>query len=220
MAKILIVEDDADLRRLIVTALKQEHVVETADNGSQASELLRFYSYDLVILDWSLPDKDGVDICREFRQRGGRVPVLMLTAKKEIEEKEEGLDSGADDYLTKPFVMRELRARLAALLRRSPHNKRIITYDDLSLDIERLVLTLSGEEVKLLRREVQVLEALMGSKEHFLSTSALLEKVWGDENASASGLISCIKRLRSKVDKEGQPSFIETVPKLGYRLRQ
>src|SRR5277367_1275431 len=119
MAKILVVEDDANLSALIRNLLTVErHVVELATDGDDAIGMLKVFKYDLVVLDWKLPGKNGNAVCQEFRSRGGATPILMLTAKSSIEEKEAGLDSGADDYLTKPFDPRELMARIRALLRR------------------------------------------------------------------------------------------------------
>ncbi len=218
MAKILVVDDDETLLSMVTTALKNEHSVESTESGVQAAELLRFYTYDVVILDWNLPDRDGIDVLCEYRDRGGSIAVLLLTGKQDTDDKEKGLDCGADDYLTKPFEMRELKARLNALLRRSPVKKRATEYGDLSLDLEKLVLTIGQRQVQLLRREVQVLDLIIRARGEYLTTATLLEEVWGAANSSPGGLISCIKRLRDKVDLPGRESFIETTPRLGYRL--
>lgn len=218
MAKILVVDDDPFIVQLIVTSLASEHALETACDGAMASELLRFYKFDLAIIDWELPGKDGLQICSEYRLTGGKMPILLLTCKTDIEEKEAGLDAGADDYMTKPFELRELKARLIALLRRSPFETTIRKFGELVLDMESCTLRNADREIRLLRKEAEVLEMLMNNGGEYLSTERILAQVWGDASVSAGALVSCIKRLRKKIDNEGERSFIETAPRLGYRL--
>jgi DNA-binding response OmpR family regulator len=221
MAKILLVEDDALAAELLVDFLEQErYSVEHADTVTAAKALLKVYGYDLLVLDWELPDGTGIDILKTFRNDGGRTPVIMLTGKKATNDKETGLDSGADDYLTKPFEMRELSARLRALLRRNPVVRdNVLTCSYLSLDPTTAVASRDGESLKLLPTEYALLEFLMRNQGHVFSTDALLENVWKAEaEATSNGVRTYITRLRQKIDKENEPSLLKTVHGLGYKL--
>jgi DNA-binding response OmpR family regulator len=222
MAKILLVEDDSDLTVIIEDALTlQKHMVEVASTGPDGRERLLFYEYDLVILDWELPGGlSGVDICKEYRSRGGLTPVIMLTGKDAVREKEAGLDAGADDYLTKPFEMRELQARLRALLRRpTGYADNDLTVGDFLLQPSVFRLTRKGEEIRLLPKEFALLEFFMRHKGQSFSAEAILNRVWpSDSDATPESFRTCLKRLRQKVDIDGQPSLIEHVHGLGYRI--
>ena len=221
MAKVLLVEDDALAAELLVDFLEHErYSVEHADTASGAKALLKVYGYDLIVLDWELPDGTGVDILKTFRAAGGSCPVLMLTGKKSTADKEIGLDSGADDYLTKPFEMRELSARLRALLRRNPIVKdNLLTCGYLSLDTTRATASRDGEILKLLPTEYALLEFLLRNQGRVFSTDVLLENVWkADSEATANGVRTYITRLRQKIDKDNQPSLLKTVHGLGYKL--
>jgi DNA-binding response OmpR family regulator len=221
MAKILIVEDDRLTCSMIRDWLEYEHyTVEEAHSGQEALELLKAYSYDVVILDWELPEVTGIDILRQYRSQGGKIPVLLLTGKREIAEKEEGLDAGADDYLTKPFDIKELSARVRALLRRSPNlSPMVITHGNVTLELAACRVTRKGEEVKLLPTEYALLEFFMRHPNQVFSTETLLNKVWkSDSEATALAVRTYITRLRKKLDVEGQPSIISTVYGLGYKL--
>lgn len=221
MAKILIVEDDLDLRAIVEDWLKHEHhVVECASRGNEAVELLNIYPYDLIILDWELPELNGIQILRQFRNRGGRTPVLMLTGKGALDEKETGLDSGADDYLTKPFHMKELSARIRALLRRPAEpGETLITVGDLSLNPTTFAVTRGGAQIKLLPKEFALLEFLMRHPDQVFSAEALLDRVWrSDSDAAPETVRTCIKRLRKKLDSESEESLIQTLHGIGYKL--
>ena len=221
MAKILLVEDDALAAELLVDFLEHErYSVEHADTATQAKALLKVYGYDLLVLDWELPDGTGIDILKTFRNAGGRTPVIMLTGKKATDDKETGLDSGADDYLTKPFDMRELSARLRALLRRNPVvQDNLLTSGYLSLDTASAVASRDGENLKLLPTEYALLEFLMRNQGRVFSTDALLENVWKAESeATSNGVRTYITRLRAKIDKDNEPSLLKTVHGLGYKL--
>ncbi len=221
MSKILIVEDDETLSRMVSDWLTSEHHhVEVSNNGTDGLEKLQYFQYDLIILDLQLPGMGGISILREFRNMGKQTPVLILTGKDRIEDKEVGLDTGADDYLTKPFHMKELSARLRALLRR-PRNYvgDTLTAGPLALNSGAHSVTVGGEEVSLLPKEFALLELLMRHPEQVFSADALLNRVWASESESTiDALTTCIKRLRKKIDREGQPSFIKTVHKVGYKL--
>jgi two-component system OmpR family response regulator len=222
MAKILLVEDDVDLTVMVETWLSSEsHTVEVVHNGQEGLERLRVSDYDVVVLDWELPGMAGVDVLKHFRNEQGRTPVLMLTGKRSVDDKEIGLDLGADDYLTKPFHVKELSARIRALLRRTgPSKSNILKVGDLVLDPSRHKLTKGGVEVQLLPREFALLEFLMRHPEDVFSGEALLQRVWHSESdATIEAIRTCIKRLRQKLDQDDDSSIIETIARIGYRLK-
>lgn len=219
MAKILIVEDDRQLSATIVDWLTtQGHVPEPVYKGTDGLERLKFYKYDVVVLDWELPGLSGPDLCRQYRDAGGQTPILMLTGKKEVEEKETGLDSGADDYLTKPFHMKELSARLRALLRRSPAvSQSVLSAGDLTLNPTSRQVLLNGQEVNLQPREFALLEFLMRHPNQPFSAEAILDRVWLSESDVAPDTVRLhIMKLRNKIDVEGNPSMIRTLHRVGY----
>lgn len=221
MAKIVVVEDDRDLVTLIKGILSIErHTVESVHNGHEAVTVLQMYPYDLVILDWMLPGKAGTEICQEYRARGGTAPILMLTAKSTIEDKETGLDSGADDYLTKPFHPKELTARVRALLRRPQAvvNK-TLKIGDVEVDSNQVKVMKSGKEIHLLPKEFALLELFLRYPTQVFSAEALLDRVWAsDSSASLDTVRTYIKTLRKKIDPEGKVSYIRTVHGIGYSL--
>ena len=219
MAKILIVEDNEDLANTVRTFLMFEHhTVEHIVDGQDASDHLRTFQYDLIVLDWTLPRLTGLDILRRFRQLGGTTPVLMLTGHDTITEKEAGLDSGADDYLTKPFHMKELGARVRALLRRpTAVNANVLEAGKLTIDTAKYRVTVNGEPMTLVPREFQLLEFFMRHPNQVFSPEALLNRVWpSDSEATTEALRTALKRLRKKVDPEG--SLLRTVHGVGYIL--
>ncbi len=222
MAKILLIEDDVDLAVMIVEWLSFEHhSVEVVHNGREGMERLRLCQYDTIILDWSLPEMSGIDILRSYRAEKGIAPIIMLTGKGGIADKESGLDSGADDYLTKPFNMKELSARLRAMLRRSSGSQtNILTVGELSIDPGKYKLTKSGKQIQLLPREFALLEFLMRHPDEVFSGEALLQRVWHSESdATSEAIRTCIKRLRQKIDSSEDDSVIQTIPRVGYKLR-
>ncbi|MBN8660682.1 MAG: response regulator transcription factor [Candidatus Melainabacteria bacterium] len=222
MAKILIVEDDVQLAELVMRWLGREgHLVEHVKNGGDALQRLRFDPYDLIVLDWNLPEVEGIDILKTFRRNGGTTPVLMLTGKKAIEEKLEGLGQGADDYLTKPFDGRELTARIAVLLRRPtvllPID--VLKVGDIELDAKAHKVTRGGSLVSLLPKEFALLEFFMRNAGQYFPAEKLLAHVWPSESDSTvEALTSCIKRLRQKIDYSGSESVIKNVRGAGYGL--
>ncbi len=221
MAKVLVVEDDVALAKMIADWLAIEHhKAELVHDGADASDRLKVYNYDLIVLDWELPGCKGVDILKEFRARGGLTPVLMLTGRGTIDDKEQGFDSGADDYLTKPFHAKELTARLRALLRRPEgYLGDALTAGDISLEHANFRVTRAGEEIRLLPKEFALLEFLMRNQNRVFAPEALLNRVWVTESeATVDALTTCIKRLRKKIDVEGKPSIIRTVHGVGYKL--
>ncbi|HNB25081.1 MAG TPA: response regulator transcription factor, partial [Candidatus Melainabacteria bacterium] len=214
MAKVLLVEDDEDLAVTISDMLNDErYTVDTVHNGLDAMEILKNQSYEVVILDWDLPGKSGISILREYRSAGGGTPVIMLTGKSEIEQKEQGLDSGADDYLTKPFHLKELAARVRSLLRRpTMTNSGALTWGPLVLDPAKFELTRDGEQLRLLPRDFALLEFLMRHPTKIFSAQALLDGVWNyDSDATPEGLRVAIRRIRKVIDKSDnlETSMIE-----------
>lgn len=220
MAKILLVEDDPEVCEVVADWLVDEHyTVDVVNNGAEAVERLRFDKYDVLIFDWQLPDLTGIEICKKFRSKGGNTPVLMLTGKSEIVDKETGLDAGADDYLTKPFHPRELSARVRALLRRSGDLKQnVLTCGDLELDPQGFKVTKGGKEVALLPKEFALLEFFLRHPNQVFSPEALLDRVWSAESEASPDTIRVhITKLRGKIDNEGQPSMIKTIHRQGYK---
>lgn len=223
MAKIILIEDDPDIVANVTDWLQdaENHLVEVAQDGREALDHLRFYNYDLIILDWDLPQITGLEICHDFRKRGGNTPILFLTGKRELINKEAGFDAGADDYLTKPFSVRELAARVRALLRRPPSVMkggslicRHVVMDPLAARV-----TKDGAEVALNAKEYALLEFLLRHPGQLFSAEALLDRVWAsDSDATTEAITTTVKRLRKKLDKDGEPSMITTVHGLGYRL--
>jgi len=219
MSKVLIIEDDEALADAVKEWLTDEnHTVDIIGSGTEAVEHLRFYSYDFLIIDWGLPGMSGVDVLRKFRAAGGITPAIMLTGKRELDEKEEGLDAGADDYLTKPFHPRELSARMRAVLRRPRDiGSDVLKFGDLVLDAKAGRVYKAGNEVSLQPREFSLLEFLMRHPHETFSSEALLDRVWSAESeASPDAVRVIVTRLRNKIDTEGQESFIRTAHRVGY----
>jgi DNA-binding response OmpR family regulator len=223
MPKVLLADDNVELSEMVARYLKFEHyTVEVVDNGDSALELLSTCDFDLAILDWEMPGKSGVEVCQSHRQRGGTTPILMLTGKNEIDDKLFGLDSGADDYLTKPFHVQELIARLRALLRRSPLTASpIFKLGNLSLDSESYRVLVDAKDLKLIPKEFGILETLLKKSGKVFSTDELLNKVWvANEVASAESVRTHIKNLRQKLSKAGCNVEVETLHGIGYKVTE
>lgn len=224
MAKILLVEDDKDLSLTVRKWLEaQNYAVDTAFDGTEGYEYLKRGRYEVIVLDWQLPGMTGVELARKFRGEGGATPILMLTGKGKVEDKEEGLDAGADDYLTKPFNMRELTARIRALLRRSPTPAgQSLKVGQIELDPQKRLLKKNGVSVHVVPKDFAVLEFLMRYPGEVFSAEALLQRVWSfDSEASTDAVRTSVKRLRKALDDgaDEKNSCIENVRTLGYRLR-
>jgi two-component system, OmpR family, response regulator len=221
MSKILVVDDDATTALTVKEWLALEHhTVDVAFTGNQALDYLNAFGYDLLILDRNLPGPSGVDICRQHKLKS-RSPVLMLTGMSSIEQKVEGLEAGADDYLTKPFDMRELNARVKALLRRSNETSemRKMTIRDVTIDISSRVVKRGEREITLSPREYEVLEFFFRNTNQVVSPDALLKRVWhSDDSASPHAVYSCLNRLRKNLNPEDKEYLIKTVHGVGYRL--
>jgi DNA-binding response OmpR family regulator len=222
MAKILLVDDDIELTVVIAGWLASEnHLVEVVHDGSEALDRLRACQYDVILLDWTLPEMEGIEVLKTYRDEGGSTPVIMLTGKRAVVEKTEGLDTGADDYLTKPFHMDELAARIRSILRRATKaTTNILKCGDLELDPVKHTVKKAGESIQLLPREFALLEFFMRHPGDVFSSEALLQRVWhSDSEATAEAIRTCIKRVRQKLDKDDEESLIETIARIGYRLR-
>lgn len=221
MAKILLVEDDLDLGERISQWLKsQHHTVELIDDGQKACDYLAQLKYDCVVLDWGLPSRTGIEVLREFRNAGGITPVLLLTGKGAISEKEQGLDAGADDYLTKPFDIKELSARVRALLRRVPQfTTDSITVGVVELNVGAHKISVCGKETAFAPREFAMLEFLMKHANQVVTTETLLERVWSsDSTASSETIYTCVRAVRKKLKEAGADNFIRTVHGIGYKI--
>ncbi len=221
MAKILIVEDDLMVAHMVLDWVRSEHHTgEVVHNGTDGRDRLTFYAYDLAILDWQLPGITGIEICRQYRQEGGSIPILMLTGQNTMDDKETGFDAGADDYLTKPFDLRELRVRVRALLRRpSEVVPALVGSSAVSLDYKGYSLVRDGQKIKLLPKEFAVLEFLLRHPGQFFTPDQILNQVWDtDSDSTVDALRACIKRLRQRIDKDGTPSIIQTSRGLGYKI--
>ena len=219
MAKILIIDDDKPLATTLGDWLRLEnHVVDLVHDGLEGVSRLEFYPYDLIILDINMPGMNGIQVCTKYRDSGGKSPILMLTGRNETEQKMEGLDSGADDYLTKPFEMRELSARVRALLRRpSEMVADVLTAGPLKLDVKAQKLSRDGQDIRLLPQQMQLLEFFMRNPGVIFSSDTILDRVWSSEADTSPDTVRVhITRIRQKIDEEGKESFIRTVHRVGY----
>jgi DNA-binding response OmpR family regulator len=224
--RILLVDDEQSIQTLLSYPLRKDgYHVTSAQDGREALQRFEEARFDLVILDLMLPKLDGVEVCRELRSRS-QVPIIMLTAKGSETDKVAGLEVGADDYITKPFSMREFRSRVKAALRRSrmsgqPAEEGTIDHGDLVIDFERRMVTLREEEVKVTYVEFEILGALARSPGRVLSRETLLEHVWGDSEYRDPRTVDVhIRHLREKLESDPKdPEFLFTVRGVGYRFR-
>jgi DNA-binding response OmpR family regulator len=222
MAKVLLVEDEVDLSSLINNWLAREHhLVEVVHDGATALHRLKVAKYDVIILDVMLPGMSGFDVCREFRQSRGATPILFLTAKTSLQDKEMGFLAGADDYLTKPFHLKELEFRVKALLRRGAvAGSNTFQLGDIQVDSDQHKVLKNGAEVHLLPKEFRLLEFFVRHPQRVFSPEELLENVWeSDTSAHNDSVRGHITRLRKKLDTPGEPSIIATVYGVGYKLQ-
>lgn len=223
MAKVLLVEDDHTLRKSLKEWLSGEGLmVDDCEDAESAIELTAMSEYDLLILDWNLPGMTGVDMLKQYRDKKGAAAVLMLTGKSEVDDVVTGLDCGADDYLTKPFKMRELSARVRVLLRRPRILKEDqVAFADLSLDCSSKRVLRGEIELKLPPREFACLEFLMRRKAEIFSSQELLRHVWSsDSGATDQTVRTCIKRIRQVIDLPEKPSYIDNLHGHGYRMNR
>jgi DNA-binding response OmpR family regulator len=221
MAKILVADDDANQADAIADVLKREfHTIEVVNEGKEALDRLKLYHYDLAILDWQMPELSGIDVVHKFRMSGGKTPVLMLTGKSQISDKIEGLDTGADDYLTKPFRADELAAHVRALLRRpEAFVAATLSLGNLVLNTNNMKITIDGKELALSPLEMKVMELLLKHPNEVVTQNMLLERVWSSEaDATSAAVYTCIKALRKKLQGNENTPALSTVYGVGYRL--
>lgn len=222
MAKILIVEDEQPLAETLAYNLRQEgHEALIENNGLSGLDAARKQHPDLIVLDLMLPQMDGLEVCRLVR-RDSDVPIIMLTAKSREIDKVVGLEVGADDYVTKPFSMVEMLARVKAALRRAKVQEKsadILRADGLEMDIDRHQVTVDGREVELRPKEFELLRLLLVNRGRVLDRSTLLQKVWGEDEYIDQGTLDVhVRRLREKIERDpGNPSRVLTVRGLGYK---
>lgn len=221
--KILIVEDDADLREIISTALQKErYIVETAADLRSARSKALIYEYDALLLDIMLPDGSGLDLLRELVEKGRQMNVIILSAKDSIEDKVEGLDLGADDYLAKPFHIAELHARLKSVLRRKMRDgKNLLTLGNVVVDLDEFGVKVGEKDLDLGRKEFDILVYFMNRPSRLIDKQMLAEAVWGDYIDSADSfdfIYAQIKNLRRRLKAAGATIEIKTVYGFGYKV--
>ena len=221
MARVLIIEDEEKMARMLARVLREEgYVAETAGDGRIGLSRGLDDSFDLLIVDWMLPGRSGVQIVRGLRAADVHTPVLMLTARGQVEDRVEGLDAGADDYLSKPFALPELLARVRALTRRplkTGDGGREIRAGDVALDPVRHLVRRGEDKVELTAKEFALLAALMQHPGRVFSRSVLLDTVWGAPGEVSTSVVELyVSYLRRKLDRDGEPSRIRTVRGVGY----
>jgi heavy metal response regulator len=221
--RILVIEDERKIASFIQRGLKEEHyAVDVADNGEDGLHLATVNEYNLIVLDIMLPGKDGIYICREIRKKGIKTPVLMLTARDAVEDKVSGLDSGADDYMTKPFAFEEFLARVRSLLRRGAQQpSNVLRIADLELNQLTHKARRGAQEIALSSKEYSLLEFLFLHKNQVVTRTMIAEQVWNEDFDSFTNVIDVhIKHLRDKVDKSYAVPLIHTVRGSGYMLTE
>ena len=223
--RVLVVDDDPQLREALSRALELDgYAVSTASNGVKALDAITSARPDVMVLDVMMPYVGGLDVCRTLRDRKDRLPILVLTARDEVGDRVAGLDAGADDYLTKPFALEELRARLRALLRRAAaeetdETERLV-YDDLVLDPLARTVHRGERAIDLTRTEFALLELLMRNAGRPLQRDVIMDRVWGWESEPTSNSLEVfVGYLRRKTEASGEPRLIHTVRGVGYVLR-
>lgn len=221
--RVLVVDDEPAVRQALDRALRFEgYETETAEDGSAALVAHAERPADAIVLDVAMPKLDGLEVCRRLRKAGDATPVLMLTARAAVNERVEGLDAGADDYVVKPFALEELLARIRALLRRSaPSDDEVLRYSDLSLDPGTREVFRGARRIELTRTEFLLLELLLRNPRQVLPREIIFDRVWGyDFGANSNSLEVYIGYLRRKTEADGEPRLIHTVRGVGYVLRE
>ncbi len=220
--RILLVEDNRQLSLSLGKSLGEEgYAVDPAYDGPEGLELALMTPYDAIILDVMLPGKDGLAVCRELRRKGHNTPVLMLTARDAVDDRVQGLDSGADDYLIKPFAMSELLARLRALLRReAPNKSSLLRVADLEIDPATHFVERGGQDIQLTAREYALLEYFARNQNQLITREMVENHVWNYDYDGSSNVVDVyVRRLRRKIDDPFEVKLFETIRGAGYRLR-
>lgn len=220
---ILLVEDDSRLGKLIVHMLEKKagYKVDWLTDGSEVAHYVQNYHYDIIIIDWMIPIISGVEVCRNLRRDEYSGAIIMVTAKGELQNRVEGLDSGADDYLVKPFEFEELFARIRALSRRnlSPIQEEFIYLKDLVIDRTNYVVRHKDKETRLTPREFQLLDLLVQNKGQILTREVILDRIWGHNTDITNNAIDAsIKLLRKKIDLPNEKTLIQSVRGVGYKF--
>ncbi len=220
--RVLVVDDEPAVRGALDRALRLAgYRVALAEDGQGALDLLATEHHDAVVLDVTMPGVDGLEVCARLRAAGDRTPVLMLTARDAVDDRVAGLDAGADDYLVKPFALRELQARVRALLRRTEGPVPVLGLADLRMDVAAHRVTRGGRVVELTRTEFALLQLLLEHPGRVLTRSEIFERVWGcDFGATSNTLGVYVGYLRRKIEHEGEPRLLHTVRGVGYVLRE
>ena len=219
--RILLVEDERKVASFVARALRENaYAVDVAESGEKALELARDFLYDAILLDVRLPGLSGIEVCQRLRRTGVQTPILMLTARGLVEERVEGLDAGADDYLTKPFALAELQARLRALMRRGfASGGAMLRYADLELDRRRRRVNRGQKAIPLTSKEFALLEFLLLRAPESVTRSEIIEHVWDMQFDNESNLLEVyVNRLRQKIDQGRAVKLIHTLRGVGYRL--
>ncbi len=222
--RILVVEDEQRIARFVKTGLEEEsYAVDAVPDGPSALDWVATTSYDLILLDVMLPGLNGFEVTRILRERGVTTPILMLTARDEIDDRVRGLDAGADDYLPKPFAFKELLARIRALLRRGSSNGSkvgmVLEMGNLQLDVVTHVARRGSREIELTSKEYALLEYLMRHPRRPLGRTLIREAVWGYDYYGASNVVDVYMRhLRQKLELNGEPPLLHTVRGIGYKI--
>jgi len=222
--KLLLAEDERELSKALCRVLdKNGYSVDAVYNGQEALEYLQFPSYDALILDIMMPIKDGITVLKTLRSQNNKIPILLLTAKSTVDDKVQGLNLGADDYLTKPFATEELIARIKAITRRKKTDEATnnLTFKDLILDKNSFELIGKRSKISLRNHEYQIIETLMTNSDMYFSVDRLFEKVWGyDSDTDISVVWVDISNLRKKLSQSGSNVTIKGKRNLGYRLEE
>ena len=220
--RILVVDDEPSVRDALDRALRMDgYKVQLAADGREALEQLADQAPDAIVLDLLMPEVGGLEVCRSLRRRNDPVPVLVVTARDAVDDRIEGLDAGADDYLVKPFAIEELRARVRALLRRTGAGDEALRYADVSLDPATREVYRGERRLQLTRTEFNLLELFMRNPKQVLTRSQIYERVWGyDFGATSNALWVYIGYLRRKLEENGEPRLLHTVRGVGYALRE
>ena len=220
--RVLLVEDEKKVAGFIKKGLTEEfYTVDIADNGEDGFLMASSSGYDLIILDVRLPDISGIELCRKIRHKNIKTPIIMLTAVDDVESKVKGLDSGADDYLTKPFAFEEFLARVRSVLSRPAAVESSLKADNLVLDPVRHEVSRGSQKIPLTWKEFALLEYMLRNKGRVLSRTMIFEHIWGNDSDASSNVVDVfISYLRDKIDKKYPVKLIHTVRNAGYVLRE
>lgn len=220
MKKILLIEDEPQIARFVQLELTHEgYDVTVAHDGRDGLDIFKAHPFDLVLLDIMLPSLNGIEVLRRIRQQSS-IPVIMLTARDSVMDKVSGLDSGADDYITKPFAIEELLARIRSMLRKQVIQNSTLTFKSLVLDVNQYVCHVNNSPVELTKKEFDLLHMLLKNKNQVLSREILLEKIWGYEfDGSTNAVDVYVRYLRAKIEDPFNEKFIHTVRGVGYIIK-